>query len=591
MGLGNVLNIGKQTLALDQVALQTIGHNIANAGVEGYSRQQVVPGNNTPNTGSFGFLGTGVHVDTVRQLVDRFLNAQITKFKSVAAALGAEAEGVRLAERFLSGTGSESGINAAIDNFFQAAEDLATTPEGSAERNALLNAATILARDFNNLAKAIEELQVGANQDISQAISEVNQFASRIAELNDQIVIAETRGHTANDLRDERQRLVEALSERIDVSFIEEPDGALLVFVGQSAPLVSKGIAGKIVGIENPDNVVGNSPPVALQEISYETSSGLRTDITSRITGGRIGGLLELRDTTLAGLIDDIDNMAATLVNQVNIIHTQGFGLDGSTNIDFFRPLQVSVEPLSGNSKDAVTGNVNIQVITTNSLIIDPTKLTIADYKIEFTSSTTFTITDSDTGLKLNATQVSIDGAAFGTDSSITSFIYSGGSITAEFEGLRVAIQNFAGTPQKGDSFNVSVRKGMGRDIAVNKILVADTNKIAASGVPDLAGDNAGALALANLRGLTVAARGSSTLSGFMSTIISTFGTKGQDLTSQQDLTDQVFESLLASREQVSGVSIDEEMTDIVRYQQNFAATARLMSIASELMDDIIEIL
>jgi flagellar hook-associated protein 1 FlgK len=449
MGLASVLNIGKQSLALDQAALQTIGHNIANAGVEGYSRQEVVPTNNTPQEGSFGFLGTGVHIDTVRQLVDRFLNIQIARLKAEAGALDVQAEGVKLAETFLNQSGSESGINGAINNFFLAAEELATTPEGAAERNALINAATVLARDFNKLSKAIEDLQVAANKDITRAITEVNQYAARIAELNQRIVIAETGGNTANDLRDVRQRILENLSELVDVNFIEEPDGAYLVFVGQSSPLVSKGIAGTIEGIENPDNVVGTSPPVALQKISYATSSGLKTDITSRLTSGRIGGLLKLRDTTYANLLDDVDNMAATLVNQINIIHTQGFGLDGSTNVDFFQPLKVNVNPLNSNSKNAVTGNANIQVVSTNSLIFDPTKLTIADYKIEFTSSTTFTVTDADTGVRLNATQVSIDGAAFGTDSSITSFTYAGGSVTAEFEGIRVAIQNRGGRISK----------------------------------------------------------------------------------------------------------------------------------------------
>ncbi len=591
MGLASVLNIGKQSLSVNQAALQTIGHNIANAGIDGYSRQQVIPTNNSPLEGSFGFLGTGVHIDTVRQIVDKFLNAQVTLLKAEAGSLNAQAAAVKLAETFLNGSGSEGGINGAINELFLAAEELATTPEGAAERNALINAATILARDFNTLGSSIEDLQIESNRDMTRAITEVNQFAGRIAELNERIVVAETGGHTTNDLRDERQRILEQLAERIDVNFIEEPDGALLVFVGQGSPLVSKGIAGTIQGVENPDNVVGNSPPVALQNLNYVTSSGLKTDITPRVSGGRIGGVLELRDTTLANLLDDIDNMAATLVNQVNIIHTQGFGLDGSTNVNFFEPLKVNIEPLSSNSTDAVTGNANIQAVTSNSLIFDPTKLTIADYKIEFTSSTTFTITDADTGIKLNATQVSVDGAAFGTDPSITSFTYSGGNMTADFDGLRVAIQNFSGVPVKGDAFNVSVRKGAARDMAVNSLLSANINKIAAAGSSGNPGDNANALALANLRGANVALRGSTTMHEFMNTIISNFGTEARDLLSRQDLNAQVSDALLVSREQVSGVSIDEEMTDIVRFQQNFGATARLMSITTDLLDDILDIL
>lgn len=591
MGLQSVLNIGKQSLALNQTALQTIGHNIANAGVEGYSRQEVVPTTNVPIQGNFGFLGTGVQIDTVRQMVDRFLNAQIVRQTASVGSLDVQAEGIQLAETFLNESGTESGINAAINEFFSAAEDLATTPEGAAERNAILNAATILVRDFNRLGTSIEDLQIEANRDITRAISEVNQFAKRIAELNNQISAAETTGNTANDLRDERQRNLEMMSKLVDVNFIEETDGALLVFVGQSAPLVSKGIAGQLVGVENPDNVAGKVPPVALQKVSYQTPSGLQTDITTRISGGEIGGLLTLRDTTYPNLLDEIDKLAATVVNEVNMIHQQGFGLDGSTNINFFQPLKVNVDALNANSRNTTTGQPNIQAVASNSVIIDPSKLTIANYKVEFTSSTTFTITDADTGLKLNATQVSIDGGALGTDPTVTSFTYGGGSITADFEGLRVAIQNFAGTPVKGDAFTVSVREGAARDMALNSLVKNDISKIATSGMPNTPGDNTGALALANLRGATVAGGGSTTISEFMNTIISNFGTEGRDVISQQDLTNQVGDSLRVTREQVSGVSIDEELADIVKFQQNFGATSRLMSITSELLEDILNIL
>jgi len=591
MGLGSLLNIGKQSLLVNQAALQTIGHNIANAGVDGYSRQEVIPQNNPALETNYGFLGTGVRVDTVRQLSDRFLNTQITKFKSELGALRSQSEGAVLAEAFLNEAGTEAGINASINKFFLSAEDLATAPEGVAERNGLVNSAEILIEKFNSLGVAIEDMMITADNDILRAIAEVNQLVTKMGELNTRITVSETNGNTANDLRDERQRTLENLSELTDTSFIEEKDGALLVFVGRSVPFVSKGVSNKLVGVNNPDNVVGNSPPVALKLVKFEDKAGNQTDLTTRITGGEIGGLIKFRDTTLKELLDNVNNIAATLVNEVNIIHRSGFGLDGSTDLDFFQPLKISVSASSSNSKDATTSNKNVQAILSDSRIIDPTTLTMADYKIDFTSATTFTLTDVDTNQKLDATKVSINGAPLGTDSSITEFAMSGSTVTAEFEGLRVAVQKFGGNPEKGDSFDISIRKGAAKALALNQLIAADTNKVAAADAPNIPGDNGNALALANLRGKTVASRDSASIGGFMNVIISNFGTLSADLASRYELSEQVTDSLKATREEVAGVSIDEEMANILLFQQNFNASSHLMSIVSELMKSILDIL
>ena len=588
MGLQTALTIGKESLLVTQAALQTVAHNIANAGVEGYSRQEVVLVNNPPVT---GFIGTGVRLETVRQVVDRFLNAQIARFKSEDGSLSAQASGVLATEAFLNESGTEGGIAGAINKFFAAAEDLGTTPEGAAERNGLVNAAGILAEKFNRLGKAVEDLQIGADRNITRAIDEVNQFAERIARLNSDILVGEASGDTENDLRDERRRILEDLSERVDVNVIEETNGSLLIFVGRSAALVSQRIFNKLVGEQNPNNVVGNTPPVALQRVLFEDRGNVRVDISSRITNGKIGGLLEFRDTTLKNLLDDINTIAATIVNEVNIIHKQGFGLDGSTNLDFFQPLKVSLKGGSSNSKDVATGNPNVQSVLSNSKIFDATALTMADYKLEFTSSTTFTITDTDTNQKLNATQVSIDGGPLGTDPAVTTFNFTGGSVTAEFEGIRIVVQKFSGDPQTGDSFTVSVRTGAAKKFAFNNLLAADISKIATAGVPGSPGDNANALKLANLRGDVVAGRNTATISDFMNGIISNFGSLSRNITDRQEVTSQVKDALNTNREEVSGVSIDEEMVSIILFQQNFAASAKVISTITDLLQQVIDII
>lgn len=590
MGLQGVLNLGKNSLAQNQVALQTIAHNIANAGVEGYSRQEAIAVNTPPTQHAFGFLGSGVRVDTIRQAADRFLNGQIVSIKAEFAAFRARSEAMRLAETFLNEGASGTGISSALTRFFQAAEALSARPEGAPERTDFLNAAANLARVFNTTASSLQDLRVQADRDIVRGIAEVNDLAGRMADLNGRIQVAEAGGNTANDLRDERQRVLERMSELSGVTAIEDNEGSFLVIVGRSFPIVQKGEAASLKAVDNADNVVGTVPPVALKQVHFESRGGELTDITARIGEGQIGGLLQFRDGTVGRLLDDLNNLAATIASEVNIIHRQGYGLDGSTGLDLFNPLRISVDASSTNSRDAGTKNPNIQAVLSDSRIFDPTALTGAKYTIQFTSPTTFNVIDAETGLKLDATKVSINGSPFGTDTSVTDFAYSGTQVAVEFEGLRVSIQNFAGAPKKDDSFTVSVRKDAARNIAVNAVVQGDISRVAAAGQPGIPADNANILSIADLRGKPVAQRRSSTLGDFLSSILSTFGTEARDVRGRETLTDQFAQTLKEARESVAGVSIDEELANVVRFQQNFGATARMMAITSQLLQDIIEI-
>ncbi|MBI2178068.1 MAG: hypothetical protein HYU38_07005 [Candidatus Tectomicrobia bacterium] len=497
---------------------------------------------------------------------------------------------MRLAETFLNEGASGTGISSALTRFFQAAEALSARPEGAPERTDFLNAAANLARVFNTTASSLQDLRVQADRDIVRGIAEVNDLAGRMADLNGRIQVAEAGGNTANDLRDERQRVLERMSELSGVTAIEDNEGSFLVIVGRSFPIVQKGEASSLKAVDNSDNVVGTVPPVALKQVYFESQGGELTDITARIGEGQIGGLLQFRDGTVGRLLDDLNNLAATIVSEVNIIHRQGYSLDGSTGLDLFNPLRISVDASSTNSRDAGTKNPNIQAVLSDSRIFDPTALTGAKYTIQFTSPTTFNVIDAETGLKLDATKVSINGSPFGTDTSVTDFAYSGTQVAVEFEGLRVSIQNFAGAPKKDDSFTVSVRKDAARNIAVNAVVQGDIGRVAAAGQPGVPADNANMLAIADLRGEPVAQRRSSTLGDFLSSILSTFGTEARDVRGRETLTDQFAQTLKEARESVAGVSIDEELANVVRFQQNFGATARMMAITSQLLQDIIEI-
>lgn len=588
MGLLSILNLAKSSLFFNQAAIQTIGHNIANAGVEGYSRQEVVASPSRPTQEAFGFVGNGISVDNVRRFTDNFLNLQITRIKAELASLNAQGEGIRLIESFLNERSADTGLSSALNNFFSAAEDLTTRPQGGAERTAFINAGLQLAQEFNQLTTSIEEVRIRSNQDIGRAVNAVNERAARIAELNKEIQRVEGAGSKdANDLRDERQRLVEEIAELIDVRVTNETDGSVTVLVAGGFPLVSQTLAGKMVGIANVDNIVGTTPPVALLKVGFENTSGAVIDVTPRITGGEIGGLLNFRDNTLGKLIDNMDAIAATVIREVNAIHQQGYGLDGSTNLDFYNPLKLTATTPSTNSRDTTTNSSNLTVNATDSRILDQTVLTLANYQIVFTSATSFDIVDTDTGVKIDATKVSINGASLGTDSTVTSYTFSGNRTTIEFEGIRVVAESLAGTPQVGDVVNISTRKGAATGVDVTQLLKGDIRKLATSNDPNIPGDNSVALQFAGLKTQIVAQRGSTSIPEFFNSIISTFGTESRNIFGRETLLEGVSDSLQETRFSATGVSIDEELVNLIRFQQNFGASARLITLTAELMDQI----
>jgi flagellar hook-associated protein 1 FlgK len=308
-------------------------------------------------------------------------------------------------------------------------------------------------------------------------------------------------------------------------------------------------------------------------DIGWNVGSGTFTDVTNSITRGELSGLLEMRDTNISGYIDSMDKLAAGIINEVNKLHYYGYGLDGSTENNFFNPLSVKTVASDDN-----TGGASIDAGT----VYDNTVLTLDDYEIRFTGAATFEIynvTDSTqvTTARINSV-VDVDG----------SFAYTSGS-TIEFEGIRVAITDGATGPANGDIFTVNTTGGAAGNMTVNSVLVSDVNKIAAS--EDSAGDdNLNAIAIAVLRDGNYMDNNTHSFSNYYNGIIGKIGadssSASRSLLYKQDIVDQ----LNVRRESVSGVNLDEELANLMIYQQAYTASARMISLVQEMLDELVNI-
>lgn len=542
----SIFNIGKLSLFAQQRALSVISHNIANVNTPGYSRQNAVLETTIPADTRPGQVGTGVQVGEIRRLVDQFVEDQLTSEQSNLGRFDITRSLLSRVEAVFSDS-QGTGISQSLTDLFAAVQDVSNNPQGRAERVALLGRAETLAQRLTAADSQLGRIQSDVNRDIGGTITDINAMASEIASLNMEINRAELRGQQANDLRDTRGVLIKKLAENIDITTFEDGGGQLTVMVGGGKPLVEGNQAFPLRGVVDPDNA-------GFLSVVYDLGANTTVDMASSIGNGRLKGLLDLRDTTIPGYLDQLDQLAAGIINELNQQHRVGYGLDGSTGNDFFGPLAPTARSLSTNTG---SGLVTVTVAT-------PASLTFAGYQLSFAGGN-YTIANGATGASATA--------AYSDPTTIT------------FEGLSVTV---TGAPAAGDVFTLSAHRGAAASMT---LAVSDPLAVAASssaaGVP---GDNANAVLLARIQDKAVTALGSVTLHAFYGGLTGEVGTDSQ--AAQRSLTAQkvIDEQLGRMREETSGVSLDEEMTNLIKFQRAFEASARIITMADELLQTLLEL-
>lgn len=327
MSINSLFNIGNGALQLNQLALQTTGHNIANVNAQGYSRQRVYAETETPFMSEVGPLGAGVRAKEINRVYDRFLNYQIKGERQNYGRLGGEKDAMARVEGIfneLAGTGISDGLA----KFFSAVKDLSNNPSGVIERSQVLSNAGSLTAIINKKASDLVALRNTIDSDIGNGMRDINAIAAQIADLNGKIAGQEVGGGNANDLRDKRDSLMADLSKVIDFDTFEDSSGQVSIFVGRGNLLVDRNRYNTLSGVPNGANA-------NLQDI-YISNGGTNINITSFIQAGRLKGLVNIRDVTAPDFQNRLNTFAKALADNFNTQHAAGFGLDGSTGLNFF---------------------------------------------------------------------------------------------------------------------------------------------------------------------------------------------------------------------------------------------------------------
>jgi len=550
----SILNTAKLGLLTQQLAIEVTGNNIANVETEGYSRQDVILVSNTPRSISQGQLGTGVRVSSIERVFDQFLFQQILSEGDPTGNFKVRKDVFEQLEILFNENQGRS-LNSELSGLFSAFQDLATNPSGLPERAEVLSRAQSLAAVFNNLGDGLFSIQRNIDAIVSDEVAKINTLVNEIAKLN-QAIFANSPGQfSANDLKDQRDRLIKELSEKIDITFVNESDGQVSLTLRNGTPLVLKNVTFNLSTGLNGNNK-------SFLDVFISNGAGGTINVTSAIQGGKLKGYLDMRDLEVPAIKEKLDRLAAGFVQEFNRVHQQGFGVDGSTGVNFFTPLSPTVFTNTLN-----TGSAQVSVLNAS-----PTTVLVDDFEITFTGATSFTLTNLTTGAASSAI----------TFTAGTTFNLAGGFAV-----------NITGTPAVGDRFKFSVSENAATFIKVSNEVLSNSQKIAAgnstSGDGGNAGDLAGLQSDLTFNSVTLqSGSGAFTFDEFYNALVSAIGI--QSATAQAGVRQQegVLLQLSNRRESISGVSIDEELINLIQFQQAFNASARMISLVEELFDTLI---
>lgn len=323
-------DIARRALSAHRLAMDTAGHNIANANTKGYSRQRVnlaatlpYPGALGRNAVSPGQLGTGVEVTEISRQRDIFLDNQ---FRSQNTQLGRwnTREQILTEVEQIFQEPSDQGLRASMDRFWQAWQTLANNPESVAAREAVKQRGVTLVETFRYIDKRLHDFQWNLDTSVRQLTNRINDLAMRIAGVNNQIRTVAATGMEPNDLADERDRLLDELSGLVNIQVTNMPDRTVRVLIGGVALVDGE----RTAALDTYPDALNNG----FAALRWEGQAG----IPVQVTGGELKAYLEVRDGSLAGYREQVRSLAWALASAVNARHAAGYDLNGAAGGAFF---------------------------------------------------------------------------------------------------------------------------------------------------------------------------------------------------------------------------------------------------------------
>lgn len=544
-----IISSAISALAAQQAMLAATSNNIANVNTPGYARRTVdLVTRSSPEAGVSGQLGAGVDISSVQRIADRFLQGVLERTAGERASATAQSEFLSRAEQLFRLDGTSPTIGSTLSAFFTAANDLASDPASLELRSNFVERARDLVSSISTTYNNLAQLQREADLRLESEVSSVNRITAEIATLNGQISTVEADGtSTATDFRDQRERLLNELSEKISFSTVELANGSINIQLANGFSLVNGGTSRDLSITQTPSFDASPPPSLSGEVLRYITynygdeTTRSDVDFTTMLSQGEgsIAGLLKVRGTvqttnttpfqatgSIVELASQVEAITQTLLTSVNSTY---LGYDTSV----------------ANNGDEDSGTAGFQS-RAGDLDGNPPDI-YGIFTFDYTGSR-----------DLNSNGLPDDLAATG-------------------------ITNFSSI--------------LGLAFTDPRRVAAALDLDAAQGSTSFAqGDARNIQALADMRNQTFSfSAGSFSFSGRFeeayNNVISTAGNSARRANTQLESADQKFITVSAKRDEISGVNLDEEFTNLVRFQRAFQASARVLRVADELLEQVVNLL
>ncbi len=555
MSLFSSLSVALTGLNASQTAIDVTGQNISNANTEGYSRKQIDLQPLSRPDGTYGEMGMGVDVADITRIRDAFLDQQIQSqsgqqgyYTQVDAALG-QVEN-------LFNEPQNGSLNDNLNSFFSAWQDLANNPGDLSTREALSAAAGTLTDNLHGLTQGLQQYQSQQQGVLGDTVTQANNLMQQISALNKTISSEEAQPNgNANDSRDQRNQLVTQLSQLMDVTTTEDAQGRVSITSG--------GVL--MVGPSSYQQLETYGTTVTQADGTQQPTFGVRLQSNKQVVQpatGQLKGILDVEQTIIPSYQDKLDSLAKGLVQSVNALHETGFNMNQDTGIDFFNP------------NDTTAGTISLS----DAVLADPNNIAAAS------GGTTASATVSPAGGIPAQTAPTLDLKTI--DPNYRYLVNGSVQITLDSNGQ--TLQEGA-----GKDYIVDYAQGTITFLNYNKFAAGDNITVnlryAQNGFPGV-GDGSNALAISQLAQQNSMAPDSSgnatqTFSDYYSSVVGDLGAARTQSTNGLQTQNNLVTQLQQEQTSVSGVSLDEEMTNLIKYQNSYQASARIVTTVQSMLD------
>lgn len=631
MASSSIFEIGLTGLNAAQAGLNATSHNIANSSTAGFHRQNAVQSTQQPQQTGSGFFGKGVRVDTVLRTYSQFLDTAVLQAQTQDSYLQAYQSQINQIDNLLADP--NAGLSPALQSFFSAVQDVASNPSSVPSRQALISQAQALQSRFASFSSRLADIRAGLNRQITDTTSQINTTAQDLASINDQILKSQaTDTQPPNDLLDKRDQLVADLNKLVKASVVKDSNGTVNVFIGTGQTLV--------LGTQSYTlSAAPSSSDPANYDISYSANGTALPLNPNSLQGGSLGALFAFRTETLDSVQNNLGRVATVLAQTFNDQHNLGQDLNGALGTNFFNVPAAQVLTNANNGGTAV-------ITATNSAV---GALTGSDYRLSFNAGnwTLLRLTDNTQTTfaafpqTIDGVTLNLAGAANNGDSFLIqptrngardlSVVLSDPALVAAAAPIRTssAVANTGAasispgtvnsppppnvnlqqtvtiTFTSATTFNVNgtgtgnpagVAYTSGANITFNGWTTqitgtpraGDTFTIArnTSGVAD----NRNALLLTALQTTNTVANGTANYQSAYSLVVSSVGNRAREIQVQSDAQTALVQQTTAAQQSLSGVNLDEEAANLIRFQQAYQASGRVLQTASKLFDTILGI-